>query len=86
MYHRKNSFAVDDDNVCIAPVMADKDILEFVQTHKNIIDADSDNENEMNNVAAVPTTSEMRNIIKSMRSYLGTHCHSEMNSKMDGIE
>ncbi|GFV73013.1 putative DD41D transposase [Trichonephila clavipes] len=41
--------------------MADKDILEFVQSSKNIFDADSDNENEMNNAAPVPTSSEMRN-------------------------
>ncbi|GFU64432.1 hypothetical protein TNCV_3947991 [Trichonephila clavipes] len=32
---------------------------------KNIIDADSDDENEMNNVAPVFTSSEMRNIMKS---------------------
>ncbi|GFX48989.1 uncharacterized protein TNCV_2797801 [Trichonephila clavipes] len=43
--------AVGDDNVCTAPIMADKDILEFLQSSKNIIDPDSDNENEMNNAA-----------------------------------
>ncbi|GFW92942.1 SCAN domain-containing protein 3 [Trichonephila clavipes] len=42
--------AVDDDNVCTAPIMADKDILEFVQSSKSIIDTDSDDENEINNV------------------------------------
>ncbi|GFW23744.1 hypothetical protein TNCV_2032871 [Trichonephila clavipes] len=31
--------AIDDDNVCTAPIMADKDILEFVQSSINIIDA-----------------------------------------------
>ncbi|GFV57484.1 hypothetical protein TNCV_3266601 [Trichonephila clavipes] len=41
--------AVDNDNVCT--IMADKDILRFVQSSKNIIDADSDDENEMNNTA-----------------------------------
>ncbi|GFV84196.1 uncharacterized protein TNCV_3038561 [Trichonephila clavipes] len=40
--------AVDDDNEF-------EDILEFVQSSKNIIDADSDDENEMNNTAFVPT-------------------------------
>ncbi|GFT38481.1 hypothetical protein TNCV_1247761 [Trichonephila clavipes] len=45
--------------------MADKHILEFVQSSKNIIDADSGGENEMNNAASVPTSSKMRNIMKS---------------------
>ncbi|GFV29674.1 SCAN domain-containing protein 3 [Trichonephila clavipes] len=58
--------ALYDNNECTTPIMADKDILMFVQSTKNIIDADSDDENEMNNV---PTSSEMRNIMKSMRSY-----------------
>ncbi|GFV71811.1 hypothetical protein TNCV_4868951 [Trichonephila clavipes] len=57
---------VDDDNVCTVPLMSDKDILEFVQSSKNIIDADSDDENETNNAALVPTSSEMRNVMKNM--------------------
>uniref|UniRef100_A0A8C4RFJ1 HTH CENPB-type domain-containing protein n=1 Tax=Erpetoichthys calabaricus TaxID=27687 RepID=A0A8C4RFJ1_ERPCA len=61
-------------------------ILEFVQSSKNIIDADSDDENEMNNAAPVPTSSEMRNIMKSMRSYLDAHSNGEMNNKIDDIE
>ncbi|GFU57713.1 hypothetical protein TNCV_3638651 [Trichonephila clavipes] len=59
-----------DGNVCTALNMTDKDILEFVQSSKNIIDADPDDENEMNNAAPVPKSSEMRNIKKSMCSYL----------------
>ncbi|GFS63880.1 hypothetical protein TNCV_1128861 [Trichonephila clavipes] len=39
--------AVDGDNVSKAPIMGDKDILEFVQSLKNIIDAYYDDENEM---------------------------------------
>ncbi|GFV58746.1 hypothetical protein TNCV_3730841 [Trichonephila clavipes] len=50
--------AVDDDNLRTAPIITDKDILEFVQSSKNIIDANSDEENEMNNTTAVPTTSK----------------------------
>ncbi|GFX89297.1 hypothetical protein TNCV_1339961 [Trichonephila clavipes] len=38
----------DNGNVCTAPNRADKDILEFVQISKNIIDTDSVDENEMN--------------------------------------
>ncbi|GFV31294.1 hypothetical protein TNCV_2012981 [Trichonephila clavipes] len=41
--------AVNDDNVCTAPIRADNDFLEFVQSSKNI-DADSNDENETNNV------------------------------------
>ncbi|GFX04348.1 hypothetical protein TNCV_3974961 [Trichonephila clavipes] len=61
--------AVDDDNACSALIMAEKDILEFVQSSKYIIDADSDSKNEMNNATPVPTSSEMRNILKSTRSH-----------------
>ncbi|GFU01129.1 hypothetical protein TNCV_2834961 [Trichonephila clavipes] len=45
--------------------MADEDILKFVQMSKNIIDGDPDDENEMNNAAPVPTSSEMRSIINT---------------------
>ncbi|GFU17218.1 DDE-1 domain-containing protein [Trichonephila clavipes] len=78
--------AVDDDNVCPAPIMADKDILEFVQSSKTIFDADFNDENQMNNAAPVPTSYEMMNIMKSMRSYLDVHSNDEMNNKMDDIE
>ncbi|GFU78272.1 hypothetical protein TNCV_5008491 [Trichonephila clavipes] len=57
--------AVDDDNVCTPLVMADKDILEFVQSSKNIIDADSEDKNEMNNATPVPTSSKMINVVKN---------------------
>ncbi|GFU03883.1 hypothetical protein TNCV_1718491 [Trichonephila clavipes] len=46
--------AVDDDNVCTAPTMTIKGILELIQNSKNFIDADSDDENERNNT--VPTS------------------------------
>ncbi|GFV14192.1 uncharacterized protein TNCV_526661 [Trichonephila clavipes] len=52
--------------------MADADILECVQSSKYIIDADFNNENEMNKAAPVPTTSEMRNIIETTRGLLAT--------------
>ncbi|GFV85551.1 transposable element Tc3 transposase [Trichonephila clavipes] len=57
--------AVEDGNVCTAPITADKDILEFVLNSKNIIDADYDDENEMNNAGSVPTSYEMRNVTKN---------------------
>ncbi|GFW20206.1 monocarboxylate transporter 12-B [Trichonephila clavipes] len=44
--------------------MTDKDILEFVQSSKYIVDADSDDENEINNAAHVRTSSEMRKDMK----------------------
>ncbi|GFW84538.1 SCAN domain-containing protein 3 [Trichonephila clavipes] len=48
-------FAIQDDNVYTASIMPEKDILEFVPRSKNIIDGDSDGENEMNNAASTPT-------------------------------
>ncbi|GFS74898.1 uncharacterized protein TNCV_1395771 [Trichonephila clavipes] len=54
----------NDSNVSTASIMADKDILELVQSSKNIIDVDSDDENKMNNAAHVPTSSEMKNAMK----------------------
>ncbi|GFW18120.1 hypothetical protein TNCV_4006601 [Trichonephila clavipes] len=45
--------AADYENVCTAPFMADKDIFEFVESSKNIINTDSDDENEMNNAASL---------------------------------
>ncbi|GFT86096.1 SCAN domain-containing protein 3 [Trichonephila clavipes] len=78
--------AVDDDNACTARIVADKDIFKFVQCTKNIIDTDSDDKNEMNNVALVPTPSEMKNIMKNMHSYLNTDSNGEMGNKMDAIE
>ncbi|GFW98955.1 hypothetical protein TNCV_1781741 [Trichonephila clavipes] len=66
--------SVGDDNVCAAPIMDDKDILKFVQNSKNI-DADSDDENEMKNVAPAPTSSEMRNILKKQyQKIVDSHC------------
>ncbi|GFU70288.1 hypothetical protein TNCV_904301 [Trichonephila clavipes] len=66
--------------------MADKDILEFVYSSKCIIDADPYNENEMSKVTSVPTSSEMRNMMESRRSYSNVHSNGEMNNKMDDIE
>ncbi|GFU93403.1 hypothetical protein TNCV_2727901 [Trichonephila clavipes] len=53
---------------------------------KNVIRADFGDENEMNYTIVVPTSSEMRNIMKSMRSYVDTYSNGEMNSKRDEIE
>ncbi|GFU91371.1 hypothetical protein TNCV_2541391 [Trichonephila clavipes] len=62
-----------EGNVCTASIMADKDILEFVQISKYIIDADSEDEKEIYNAAPVPTSSEMGNIMKNRHSYLNVH-------------
>ncbi|GFU44983.1 hypothetical protein TNCV_4234981 [Trichonephila clavipes] len=62
--------------------MADENILEFSQSSKNM-DADFDDENERNTAAPVPTSSEMRNILKSTQSYLEAHSNGEMNNKID---
>ncbi|GFU51021.1 hypothetical protein TNCV_4462131 [Trichonephila clavipes] len=72
-------------NALQAPIMADKYILEFVQSSKNIIEAHYDDENEMNNATPVPTSSEMT-IMKNMCSYKDAHSNGEMNNKMGHIE
>ncbi|GFV00593.1 hypothetical protein TNCV_915331 [Trichonephila clavipes] len=59
----ENFVAVNDDTACTAPIMADKGLLD-VQISKNIIDTDSDVENEMNNAAPVPKSSKIMNILK----------------------
>ncbi|GFW98986.1 hypothetical protein TNCV_1782051 [Trichonephila clavipes] len=61
---------VNDDTARKVPVMAHKGILEFVRNSKNIINADSEDENEMNNAASVFTLSKMRNFMKNVPSYL----------------
>ncbi|GFY01700.1 hypothetical protein TNCV_2608831 [Trichonephila clavipes] len=63
--------------------MTNRDILELDQSSKNIIDADFDDENEINYAAPVPTSSEMRNVMKSLRIYLDAHSFDEMNNNMD---
>ncbi|GFU16269.1 hypothetical protein TNCV_4422241 [Trichonephila clavipes] len=63
-----------------------KVILEFVQSSKRIIVSDSDDENEMNYAAPVPPSSEMKSVMKSMRSYLDAHSNGEMYNKIDDIE
>ncbi|GFV70989.1 hypothetical protein TNCV_2355331 [Trichonephila clavipes] len=75
-------FIAVGDNVCTASIMADT--LEFVQSSKDI-DPDSDDKNAMNNADHVPTSSEMGNVMKSMRSYLDAH-NGETKNKLDNIE
>ncbi|GFX75513.1 hypothetical protein TNCV_4714201 [Trichonephila clavipes] len=52
---------------------------------KNIIQEDSDDEQKMNNAAPVPRSSELRNVMKSIRRHLDVHYIGEMNKKMDDI-
>ncbi|GFX30130.1 hypothetical protein TNCV_2618401 [Trichonephila clavipes] len=61
--------AVDDDNVCTATQLwQTKTLWSLFKAQKNILDADFDDENEVNNAAFVPTSSEVRNIMKNMFS------------------
>ncbi|GFY14589.1 hypothetical protein TNCV_4827931 [Trichonephila clavipes] len=71
---------VGNDNVCTALFMTDKDIWEFVQSSKNIIDADSWDENEMDNANPFLTSLETKNIMKSIRSYLNVCPNGERNN------
>ncbi|GFV48952.1 hypothetical protein TNCV_1093521 [Trichonephila clavipes] len=45
--------AIDDDNVRTTQIMAEEDILEFVQSSKNVFNADSDGDNEINDAVPV---------------------------------
>ncbi|GFV78312.1 hypothetical protein TNCV_94721 [Trichonephila clavipes] len=51
-----------------------------------LTEADSGDENEMNNATPIPTSSEMKIIMKCMRSYLNAHFNGGMNNKMDDIK
>ncbi|GFX81969.1 histone-lysine N-methyltransferase SETMAR [Trichonephila clavipes] len=51
-------FVAEEDDVYTHSPNYGKDILEFVQSSKNTIGADSDDENEMNNTAPVATSSK----------------------------
>ncbi|GFU73012.1 hypothetical protein TNCV_4637461 [Trichonephila clavipes] len=57
-----------DDEVCTTKIMAGKDSLELFRGSKSVIGTDSEGENEMNIASPVTTSSEMRNIMKNMRS------------------
>ncbi|GFW68006.1 hypothetical protein TNCV_1617671 [Trichonephila clavipes] len=59
-----------------------KKLWSLFKAQKNI-DADSDDENELSNAASVLPSSEMRNVMKRMRSYLDAHSNGEMNNNME---
>ncbi|GFW52029.1 hypothetical protein TNCV_2818981 [Trichonephila clavipes] len=78
---------VSDDDKCVYSPNYGKDILQFAQSSKNIIDTiRSDSKNEMNNTTPIHMSYEMRNIMKSMHSYLDAHFNGEMNNKMEDTE
>ncbi|GFY14032.1 hypothetical protein TNCV_1296931 [Trichonephila clavipes] len=70
--------------MCIAQIRADKVNLEFVQSSKNIIEAYSRDENEMNTAAPVPMSSEMRSIMKTS-CVAWFVCHSPSAPKVAGM-
>ncbi|GFX28022.1 hypothetical protein TNCV_774061 [Trichonephila clavipes] len=80
---RKNS--LQSVIMCYSPNYG-KNILGFVQSSKNIIDADFNGKIVMNNAAPDLTSCEIRNIMKSGSSYLEAHSIGEINIKMDDIE
>ncbi|GFS59440.1 hypothetical protein TNCV_3725671 [Trichonephila clavipes] len=71
-----------------ALILVDKDILVCLHSSKKVIDADSDDENEMSNAApdCKRAPSEMRNVMGSVHSYLDPHSKGEINNKMDDIK
>ncbi|GFT77064.1 hypothetical protein TNCV_1099411 [Trichonephila clavipes] len=75
-------FVAVDDNVCTAPIVTY--VLEFVQSSENNDeDSDDERENGVSDAAPVPASSEMMNVMKSMRSYLDAHSNREMSNKMN---
>ncbi|GFW17969.1 hypothetical protein TNCV_4307881 [Trichonephila clavipes] len=50
------------------------------------VETDSNDENERNKAAPVPTLSQMRNIMKNIHGYLDAHFSGKMDNKMDHIE
>ncbi|GFW63376.1 hypothetical protein TNCV_400421 [Trichonephila clavipes] len=73
--------------------MSNKDIREFVQSFKILLmeiptkkNGEKEDEKEMNNTAHVATSSDMKNVRKSMCNYLDANSNGEMNNKMDDIE
>ncbi|GFS97644.1 hypothetical protein TNCV_2558281 [Trichonephila clavipes] len=70
--------------MCRRNCARDKAALFSIDRNKNSVY--SDDENKLNNAAPVPKSSETRNILKGMRSYLDTHSNSETNPKMVNIE
>ncbi|GFS65396.1 hypothetical protein TNCV_2451961 [Trichonephila clavipes] len=68
-------FVAVDVDVCTAPIRVDKGILEFVQSSKNIIEEDA--ENEMNNAA--PLCSHVIRNEEHYEKYVKAHFNGEMN-------
>ncbi|GBM08365.1 hypothetical protein AVEN_108365-1 [Araneus ventricosus] len=83
-----DEFVTVDDDVFIAPIVTNEDILGIVQSSNDPIDVGSDDEfdNEIKIAVPVPITSKLRNIVKSIRSYLAMHSNVQMNKTMDDIE
>ncbi|GFX65391.1 hypothetical protein TNCV_4475111 [Trichonephila clavipes] len=52
----------------------------------DLVVPDFDDVKEMNNATPVPTSSEMRDAMKCMRSYLDAHSNVEMNNRMYDTE
>lgn len=83
-----NEYVAVDDDVCTAPIMTEKEIVEIVQNPNDstYVDSDDESENGISDAVPVPSTSEMRKIIKSMRSYLNAQSNGEMDKMMDNLE
>ncbi|GFV90811.1 hypothetical protein TNCV_2323801 [Trichonephila clavipes] len=58
---------VDEDNALTAPIMTDKDILKFVQSSINIIDADSDDENKSSCPRIIQNEARMRSYLDTFQ-------------------
>ncbi|GFX08934.1 hypothetical protein TNCV_2966451 [Trichonephila clavipes] len=56
---------------------------EFIAVDNDNVDFDD--ENEVSNAAPIPKSSKMRNVLKTMCSYLDAHYNGKKKNKMDDI-
>lgn len=66
--------------------MTEKEILEMVKNPKVSADSDDEFDNGFNDAVPVPSTSEVRKMINSVRCYLDAHSNGEMSKTIDDLE
>ncbi|GFT56484.1 hypothetical protein TNCV_2334441 [Trichonephila clavipes] len=76
---------VNHGNVCTTKLWL-RDFGACDKDSTNIIHTDPDEENERSNEVLVPTSSEVKSIMKNIFNYLEAHSNGEMNNRMNDIE
>lgn len=81
-----NEYVSIDNDVSTAPILTEKEILEMVKNPKVSADSDDEFDNGFNDAVPVPSTSEVRKMINSVRCYLDAHSNGEMSKTIDDLE